>query len=154
MTIKIDHIDRRILNVLQEDGRLQNVELAKRIGLSPSACLRRVRLLEDAGVIEGYVAQVNPARVGAGFTVFARVWLKAQDEKTVNSFIREVEAMPQVMECLLMAGDCDFMLRVMVADLDAYRQFQITQLNNIKEVQNVKTDIPIQKIKQSSKILL
>lgn len=154
MPIKIDAIDRRILNQLQEDGRLQNVELARRVGLSPSACLRRVKLLEEAGVIERYVAQVNPAMVDAGFTVFSRVWLKSQDEKTVNGFIREVMAMPQVMECHLMAGDCDFLLRVTVADLDAYRQFQITHLNRIKDVQNVKTDIPMQKIKQSSRIPL
>lgn len=154
MSIKIDATDRRILNVLQEDGRLQNIELARRVGLSPSACLRRVKLLEEAGVIERYVAQINPSLVDAGFTVFARVWLKSQDEKTVNGFIREVMAMPQVMECHLMAGDCDFLLRVTVADLDAYRQFQIVHLNRIKDVQNVKTDIPMQKIKQSSKISL
>ncbi|WAW11340.1 Lrp/AsnC family transcriptional regulator [Oxalobacter vibrioformis] len=152
--MKIDAIDRRILNVLQEDGRIQNVELARRVGLSPSACLRRVRLLEDTGVIVRYVAQINPSLVDAGFTVFARVWLKEQDEKTVNGFIREVMAMPEVMECHLMAGDSDFLLRVTVADLDAYRQFQITRLNPIKDVQNVKTDIPMQQIKQSSRILL
>ena len=150
----MDAIDRRILNMLQEDGRLQNVELARRVGLSPSACLRRVKLLEEAGVIERYVAQINPAMVDAGFTVFSRVWLKSQDEKTVNGFIREVMAMPQVMECHLMAGDCDFLLRVTVADLDAYRQFQIAYLNRIRDVQNVKTDIPMQQIKQSSKIPL
>ncbi|NLC23955.1 MAG: Lrp/AsnC family transcriptional regulator [Oxalobacter sp.] len=154
MSIKIDAIDRRILNVLQEDGRIQNVELARRVGLSPSACLRRVRLLEETGVIVRYVAQINPSLVDAGFTVFARVWLKEQDEKTVNGFIREVMAMPEVMECHLMAGDSDFLLRVTVADLDAYRQFQITRLNPIKDVQNVKTDIPMQQIKQSSRILL
>lgn len=145
----MDTVDRRILMALQEDGRLQNIELAKRVGLSPSPCLRRVRLLEEAGVIERYVAILDPAKVGAAFTVFARVWLKGQDEDTVNHFVEQVQQMPQVMECHLMAGDCDFLLRVVVADLDAYRRFQVEHLNRIKGVQNVKTEIPMQKIKQS-----
>lgn len=154
MPIELDRIDRRILAVLQEDGRIQNVELAKRVGLSPSPCLRRVRLLEEAGVIERYVALLDPAKVGAGFTVFARVWLNGQDEDTVNHFIETVRSFPEVMECHLMAGDCDFMLRVAVADLDAYRRFQIAHLNRIKGVQNVKTEIPMQRIKQTSELPL
>lgn len=152
--MSIDRIDRQILNALQEDGKLQNIELAKRVGLSPSPCLRRVRLLEEAGIIQGYVAQLDAAKVGAGLTVFARVWLKGQDEETVNDFITEVKDMPQVMECHLMAGDCDFLLRIAVADLDAYRQFQIHHLNRIKVVQSVKTEIPMQNIKLTSKITL
>ncbi|MBZ9557340.1 Lrp/AsnC family transcriptional regulator [Halomonas coralii] len=154
MPHQLDRIDRRILNALQEDGRLQNVELAKRVGLSPSPCLRRVRLLEEAGVIEGYVALLDPAKVGAGLTVFARLWLTGQDEETVNHFIDEVKDMPQVMECHLMAGDCDFLLRIAVADLDAYRRFQIEHLTRIRGVQSVKTEIPMQKIKHTSKIEL
>jgi Lrp/AsnC family leucine-responsive transcriptional regulator len=150
----LDNIDRRILNVLQDDGRLQNVELAKRVGLSPSPCLRRVRLLEEAGIILSYTARVNAAKVGAGLTVFARVWLTGQDEHTVNQFIDAVNAMPQVTECHLMAGDCDFLLRVVTADLDAYRQFQIKHLTQLKIVQSIKTEIPMQKIKQTSKIYL
>lgn len=152
--MKLDNIDRRILNALQEDGRLQNVDLAKRVGLSPSPCLRRVRLLEEAGVIERYVAVVDPAKVGAGLTVFVRVWLKGQDEETVNSFVAAIKDMPEVTECHLMAGDCDFLLRVVSQDLDAYRQFQMTHLARLKAVQNVKSEIPMQRIKQTSTILL
>ncbi|WP_321848110.1 Lrp/AsnC family transcriptional regulator [Pseudomonas paraveronii] len=154
MTVQLDKIDRRILNALQEDGRLQNVELAKKVGLSASPCLRRVRLLEEAGIIERYVAILNATKVGAGLTIFTRVWLKGQDEKTVNSFIEAIIGMPQVTECHLMAGDCDFLLRVAVANLDAYRLFQISQLGKLKEVQSFKTEIPMQKVKQTSKILL
>ncbi len=154
MTVELDNIDRRILNALQEDGRLQNVELAKKVGLSPSPCLRRVRLLEEAGIIERYVAILDAAKVGAGFTIFTRVWLKGQDEETVSKFIKAVNNMPQVTECHLMAGDCDFLLRVAVANLDAYRQFQINELGKLKEVQSFKTEIPMQKIKQTSKIQL
>lgn len=154
MPLVLDKIDRRILAALQQDGRMQNVELAKRVGLSPSPCLRRVRQLEDAGVIDRYVALLNAAKVGAGFTVFARVWLAGQDEDTVNHFIAAIRALPQVMECHLMAGDCDFLLRIAVADLDAYRRFQIEHLNRIKGVQSVKTEIPMEKIKLTAELPL
>lgn len=149
MPITLDKIDRRILAALQEDGRMQNVDLAKRVGLSPSPCLRRVRLLEEAGVVDRYVALLDATKVGLGFTVFARVWLTGQDEDTTNHFVESVKSFPEVLECYLMAGDCDFLLRVAVADLDAYRRFQVEHLNRIKGVQSVKTEIPMQKIKQS-----
>lgn len=149
MPMPLDRLDRRILEVLQQDGRIQNVDLARRVGLSPSPCLRRVRLLEEAGVIERYVALLDASKIGAGFTVFARVWLTGQDEETVGNFVEQIRSFPQVLECHLMAGDCDFLLRVVVADLDAYRRFQVEHLNRIKGVQNVKTEIPMQKIKQS-----
>lgn len=150
--MKLDSIDRRILNVLQRDGRVQNVELAKEVGLSPSPCLRRVRLLEEAGVIERYVAVLNAAKVDKGLTVFARVWLKGQDVETVDHFTEAVKRLPEVVECHLMAGDCDFLLRVVAADLDEYRQFQIKHLTRIKGVQSVKTEIPMQKIKLTSEL--
>ena len=150
--MKLDEIDRRILQVLQSNGRLQNVELAKEVGLSPSPCLRRVRLLEEAGIIERYVAVVNANKVGMGLTVFARIWLKGQDAETVDHFNEAIRQLTQVVECHLMAGDCDFLLRIVAADLDDYRQFQIKHLTRIKGVQSVKTEIPMQKIKQTSEI--
>jgi DNA-binding Lrp family transcriptional regulator len=134
------------LDALQRDGRLQNLELARLVGLSPSACLRRVRLLEEGGYIDRYVALLNEAKVGRGFTVFVRVWLRGQDEDTTNHFINSIKSFPEVLECHLMAGDCDFLLRVAVADLDAYRQFQMQHLNRIAGVQNTKTEIPMQRI--------
>lgn len=152
--MKLDHIDRRILAALQRDGRMQNVDLAQQVGLSPSSCLRRVRLLEQAGVIERYVALLDPAKVGAGFTVFARVWLTGQDVATVDHFNAAILKLPQVVECHLMAGDCDFLLRIVAADLDAYRRFQIEHLTRIKGVQSVKTEIPMQKVKQASELPL
>jgi Lrp/AsnC family transcriptional regulator, leucine-responsive regulatory protein len=90
MSIRLDEIDRRILAALQRDGRLQNVDLAEQVGLSPSPCLRRVRLLEEAGVIERYVALLSASKIGLGLTVFARVWLTEQDQQTVDGFIEEV----------------------------------------------------------------
>jgi len=147
--MQLDRIDRRILTALQRNGRLTNVELAKEVGLSPSPCLRRVRQLEEAGIIENYVALLNAGRIGLGMTVFVRVWLTGQDEDTVNHFIESVQQLPQVVECHLMAGDCDFLLRVVSADLEAYRRFQAERLARIKGVRSVKTDIPMQKVKLS-----
>lgn len=152
MPMKLDAIDRRILRALQKNGRLQNLELAKLVGLSPSPCLRRVRLLEEAGVIERYVALLDPAKVNASLTLFVRVWLTGQDEETVNRFIDAVRELPEVLECHLMAGDCDFLLRVVAADLTSYRQFQVKHLACIKGVQNVKTEIPMQKVKLTSEL--
>ncbi|KAJ3472443.1 hypothetical protein NLI96_g13348 [Meripilus lineatus] len=148
----LDEIDRSILRKLQEDGRIQNVELADAVGLSPSPCLRRVRILEESGIIERYVALLNARKVGAGLTVFVRIWLTSQDAKTVNHFTAEIQKHPQIVECHLMAGDCDFLLRVVAADLDAYRQLQIDHLTRIKGVQSVKTEIPIQQIKLTSSL--
>jgi DNA-binding Lrp family transcriptional regulator len=152
--MQLDSIDLAILRILQKEGRVQNVELAERVGLSPSPCLRRVRLLEEEGVIERYVAQVDPAKVGLSLTVFARVWLSGQDEETVGPFVEAIRKLPQVIECHLMAGDCDFVLRVVTADLEAYRRFQVEYLGRIKGVRNIKTEIPMQRIKQSSEIPL
>lgn len=152
MPAELDRIDRAILNALQEDGRLPNNDLAERVGLSPSPCLRRVRLLEQRGVITRYVALIDPAEVGMGMTFFARVWLTGQDEDTVNSFVDAVKSLPQVVECHLMAGDCDFLLRVVGADIDAYRRFQAEHLGRIKGVQSIKTEIPMQKVKQTTAI--
>ncbi|CAB1214105.1 Lrp/AsnC family transcriptional regulator [Acinetobacter bouvetii] len=150
----MDQTDKRILQALQRNGKLQNNELAQRVGLSPSPCLRRVKQLEDDGIIEKYVALLHPQKLNLGLTVFARIWLKGQDEKTVNAFVDAIQDMPEVVECQLMAGDCDFFLRIVVADLDAYRQFQIQRLNKINSIQNVKTEIPLQKIKQTTELPL
>lgn len=151
---KLDAIDRRILRTLQKNGRMQNIELAEQVGLSPSPCLRRVKMLEESGVIERYVALVDASKIGMGLTVFARVWLTSQHAETVDHFTEEVKRLPQVVECHLMAGDCDFLLRIVAADLDAYRKFQVDHLTRIKGVQSVKTEIPMQKIKLTSELPL
>lgn len=152
MPMQLDDIDRKILRALQRDGRMQNIELAKEVGLSPSPCLRRVRLLEQAGIIDRYVAVLNPAKIGKRLTLFARVWLKAQDEDTIEHFVAEVLKLPQVLECYLMLGDCDVLVRVVAEDIDDYRRFQSEHLSRIKGVQNVKTDVPSQVVKQSSEL--
>lgn len=152
--MNLDEMDRRILRVLQRDGRIQNTDLAREVGLSPSPCLRRVRLLEEAGVIDRYVAVLNPKLVGVGLSFFARVWLTGQDARTTDHFVAEVLKLPQVIECYLMLGDCDAMLRVVAADIEEYRNFQVTHLSRVKGVQSVKTDVPAQVVKQSSELPL
>jgi len=149
MTIELDEMDRRILRALQRDGRLQNNELAQEVGLSPSPCLRRVRLLEEAGVIERYVAVLNPASVGIGMTLFTRVWLTAQDAETIEHFIEAMQQLPQIVECYIMLGESDALLRVVVKDLDDYRRFQTKHLTRANGIQNVKTDLPSQIVKQT-----
>lgn len=152
--MNLDSIDRRILAVLQKKGRIQNLELSKEVGLSPSPCLRRVRLLEEAGVIKGYAALLDAAKIGMKLTVFARVWLNGQDVETTDHFVKEVIRLPQVVECHLMAGDCDFILRIVAADLDDYRSFQVEHLGRIKGVKSIKTEIPMQECKLSPELPL
>lgn len=147
--MRLDEIDKRILRALQRDGRIQNIELAKEVGLSPSPCLRRVKLLEDAGMIDRYVAVLNPAKVGLSLSMFARVWLTAQDAETIDRFIAAMKKLPEVMECYIMLGESDALLRVAVSDLDDYRQFQSTHLTKVNGIQNVKTDVPSQIVKQT-----
>ncbi|OTG72315.1 AsnC family transcriptional regulator [Acinetobacter sp. ANC 4169] len=150
----MNQTDKRILQALQRNGKLQNNELVQIVGLSPSPCLRRVKQLEDDGIIEKYVALLNPQKMQLGLTVFARIWLKGQDEATVNQFIDAIMDIPEIVECQLMAGDCDFFLRIVVSDLEAYRKFQINHLNKISGIQNVKTEIPLQSVKQTTELPL
>lgn len=152
--MNLDSIDLKILKELQGNGKLQNNELAAKVGLSPSPCLRRVRNLEEQGIINKYVALINPVKVGKPLSVFARVWLKGQDAKTIEHFTQAMMELDQVVECYFMAGDCDFLLRIVAKDIDDYRQFQIKKLSKLDEVQSVKTEIPMQKIKQTSEIPL
>lgn len=148
--MKLDDIDRRILRELQRDGRVQNNELAKRVGLSPSPCLRRVKLLEEAGIIARYVAVIDQAKVGLKLSMFARVWLTAQDAETIDRFIAAMRRLPEVVECYIMLGESDALLRVVVADLADYRRFQSTHLTRTNGIQNVKTDVPSEVVKQTA----
>ena len=147
--MQLDDIDRRILRELQQDGRLQNIELARRVGLSPSPCLRRVKLLEDAGIIGRYVAVVDQAKVGLGLSMFARISLTAQDAETIDHFIAAMKRLPEVVECYIMLGESDALLRVVVSDLSDYRRFQSTHLTRKNGIQTVKTDVPSETVKQS-----
>ncbi len=150
----LDAIDRRILRVLQNNGRISNVELANQVGLSPSPCLRRVRLLEESGIIDRYIAVLNPTKVGVGLTVFVRVWFKTQDAAITHQFAETVRKFPEVVECYLTTGECDAIMRVVTADLHAYWRFQSDHLTRIPSVQSVKTDVPMETIKASHELPL
>jgi Lrp/AsnC family transcriptional regulator, leucine-responsive regulatory protein len=150
----LDRLDRRILAALQRDGRMHNTDLAREVGLSPSPCLRRVNLLEESGVIDRYVALVNPAKVGYPMTFFTRVWLLAQDEETISRFVAAMEQLPQVLECYLMLGDSDALMRVVAADIEDYRCFQSAHMTKANGIQNVKTDVPSQTVKQTTALPL
>ena len=130
----IDELDLRILDRLQDNGRMTNQELSDQIGLSPSPCLRRVRQLEGAGVITGYVALVDPGAIGLSVTAFVRVRLDQQDDRHLAAFESAVAEFPEVMECYLMTGEADYQLRVLVGSLNEFEDFLRHRLTRIDGV--------------------
>jgi DNA-binding Lrp family transcriptional regulator len=145
---KLDKIDRRILRELQDDGRMTNVDLAERVGLSAPPCLRRVRALEEAGVIRGYHAELSAAALGYNITVFAQVGLSSQADSDLRAFMDLVEKWPQVRECHMMAGETDFLLKVVAEDWEAYETFLTRQLTTAPNVSHVKSALSIRTAKQ------
>jgi Lrp/AsnC family leucine-responsive transcriptional regulator len=146
----LDKIDCHILDVLQRDGRISNQDLADRVGLSPSPCLRRVKLLESSGIIQKYVALVNPIAVGRGLQAIVEVRLDRQTSASVDRFEKEILKYPQVLECYLMAGDWDYVLRVAARDLEEFREFCVNSLAKIAGVGNVKSNISMKQVKYST----
>jgi Lrp/AsnC family leucine-responsive transcriptional regulator len=142
----LDAIDRKIINALQENARLSNVDLARRVGLSPSPCLRRVRALEDAGVITRYVALVDQAVVGLPVSVFVSVSLERQVEAALETFEAAVKQRPEVMECYLMTGTSDYLLRVVVSDLEAYERFLKEHLTRIAGVRSIQSSFALKQV--------
>lgn len=141
--IKLDKIDRRILGTLQDDGRITNVELAKQAGISAPPCLRRVRALEEAGYIKGYHAQVEPNYLGYGVVVFAQVKLISQAESDLKKFESLVDSWPMVREAYMLAGETDFMLKIVAHDWDDYQKFLTTDLTSAPNVTSVRSALAI-----------
>ena len=141
--VKLDRIDRRILRDLQDDGRMTNVELARRAGISAPPCLRRVRALEEAGFVRGYHADLNPESLGYGVTVFAQVGLASQAETDLRGFEELVSSWPLVRECHMLAGETDFLLKIVADDWDAYHRFLTAQLTSAPCVAHVKSALAI-----------
>jgi DNA-binding Lrp family transcriptional regulator len=150
----LDEIDIRILDLLQRDGRISNQDLADQVGLSPSPCLRRTRLLESAGVIQRYVALVDPAAAGQRLQAIVEVRLDRQTSASVAAFEKEILKYPQVLECYLMAGDWDYMLRVVARDLEDFREFCVNSLAKFPAVRNVKSNICMKQVKCSTALPL
>jgi Lrp/AsnC family transcriptional regulator, leucine-responsive regulatory protein len=144
--MQIDEIDRRILSVLQEDGRITNQDLADRVGLSPSPCLRRVRHLESAGIVSHYVALLDPASVGLGVTAFVRIRLGAQDDAQLERFETAITQFSEVMECYLMTGDSDYQLRLQVGSLQEFEDFLRQKLTKIPGVSQVTSSFALRPI--------
>lgn len=145
--VKLDRIDRRILRDLQDSGRMTNVELARRAQISAPPCLRRVRALEDGGVIKGYHAELNAAALGFNVTVFAHVGLASQAEHDLKAFEDLVNSWPQVRECHMLAGETDFLLKIVAEDWDAYQKFLTTKLTTAPNVSHVKSALAIRSAK-------
>jgi Lrp/AsnC family transcriptional regulator, leucine-responsive regulatory protein len=142
----LDDIDRKILSVLQTDGRITNQELADLVGLSPSPCLRRVRQLEQSGIIAHYVALLDPNAVGLGVTAFVRVRLNAQDDIQLARFETAIAAFSEVMECYLMTGDSDYQIRVLVGSLQEFEDFLRQKLTRLPGVSQVTSSFALRPI--------
>jgi Lrp/AsnC family transcriptional regulator, leucine-responsive regulatory protein len=151
---KLDRTDRRILDLLQRDGRLTNAELAERVALSPSPCLRRVRALEEAGVIRQYVALVDPGQVGLGLLAYVVVKLEKRGKMPVDEFSAAVQGWPEVVGCYAMTGDMDYLLRVHVEDLEHFSRFVLDRLLKQPGVIDVKSNFVLERIKDTTALPL
>ena len=146
--LKLDSIDKRILAELQADGRMTNVELAKRVQISPPPCLRRVRALEEAGFINGYHADLSPKSLGFEITVFVMIGLSSQNEADLKAFEDHVRQMPFVRECYMLNGENDFILKCVAHDLSEFQSFLTEKLTPAKNVAHVKTALVIRPAKR------
>ena len=144
--MKLDRLDRRILDELQREGRIANADLADRVGLSPSACLRRVRALEDAGIIDKYVALLDQRKLGRQMDVFVEISLTGQSNEVLEAFERAVTRSSEIMECFLMAGDADYLLRVTAADPTDFERIHRDQLARLPGVLRMKSSFAIRPI--------
>lgn len=148
--IKLDNLDRRILSALQRDARLTNVQLAEEVGLSPSPCLRRVRLLEEKGIIRGYQAALDRGEVGLGLTVFVGIKVKQHHDELARAFREEVVKLQEVVSCHLVSGEADFLLQVVVPDLAAYEALLQEKLLKLPGVSDIRSNFAISTVKAQS----
>lgn len=150
----MDAIDLRILQNLQRDARISNVELARAVNLSPSPCLARVRALEREGVIERYVTLLDAKKLGLTVSVLVQVTLEKQIEPALEAFEKAVRDRPEVMECYLMTGDADYLLRVLVADVPAFERFILDFLSRVPGVGNIKSSFALKQVKYQTALPL
>ena len=150
----LDAIDRGIVAALQSDGRLSNVELADRVGLSPSPCLRRVKQLEREGYIEAYRAVLGRSRVGLGFTVFVGLKINGHADDRADALHDAIIAMPEVVACHMVSGEADYLLEVVVPDLEHYREFLNSKLLNLPIIKEVRSNIAIETLKSGAPLPL
>lgn len=149
---KLDRIDKKILVELQQDGRLSNVELAKRVGLSATPCLERVRRLEQEGFILGYNARIDPNKVGAALLVFVEITLSKTSPEGFDEFSKAVQKLPEILECHLVSGSFDFLLKTRVANMAAYRELLGETLLRLPSVRESRTYVVMEEVKQAGLI--
>ncbi len=152
--MKIDEIDKRILRHLQQDSKKTNKEIANDLGLSVTAVYERIRKLEREGIISKYVALLDPEKVEKGFMVLCQIKLIQHKKDFLTKFEKEITSLPEVIECLHVSGDYDYILKVLVKDMDAYREFMVTKLTSLDHIGSTKSIFTINKVKQSTMISL
>ncbi|QEX21157.1 transcriptional regulator [Hypericibacter adhaerens] len=145
----IDEIDRKIIAAVQNDGRITTQDLAQKVGLSPSPCARRVRLLEEDGVIKGYTAVIDQKKVGLPISAFASIKLERQREEDLDRFGKAVARWPEVVDCYLMTGRQDYLMRIVVRDLEAYERFLKDKLTRLDNVASIETSFALGQVKRS-----
>ncbi len=149
----LDRFDREILNILQTDGRISNQDLAERIGLSPSPCLRRVRALEEAGIISGYRAVVEPKKMGLSLMALIHVSMDQHTPERFEGLEAAVRDIPEILECLLITGqDADYQLKVVVQDMDAYQELLLHRITRIPGVTGVHTSFVLRRVMERSSV--
>ena len=147
--MKFDKIDLKILKLLQQNSKITNLELSKKIGLSPAPTLERVKKLEQSGVIQSYHAKVDSAKIGLNVSTFVLVSLAWQKENALENFIQKIKAIDEVTECYIITGDGDFLLRIICKDIPAYEQLLFKKLSQIEEIERLKTLMTLSKVKKS-----
>ena len=152
--MKLDVVDLKILTELQRDGSLSNVELAKRVHLSPSPCLARVKALEQAGVIDRYVALANASVLGLGLNVFISISLKEQSKEALATFEQRIAEHDEVMECYLMTGDSDYLIRVALPDIAALEKFILEQLTPIAGIEKIRSSFALKQVRYKTALPL
>lgn len=152
--MNLDRIDYRILHFLQNDARMPNTLLAEAVGLSPSPCLRRVKALEAQGVLKRYVGIVDAHAVGLPINAFVSVSLRSQEKATLEMFQARITTYPEVMECYLMTGTSDYLLRVVMPDLESYERFLVEKLTKIAGIANIQTSFALKPIVQRTELPL
>ncbi|WP_113905926.1 leucine-responsive transcriptional regulator Lrp [Aliidiomarina celeris] len=150
----IDRIDRKILRLLQENGRISNAALSKAVGLSATPCLERVRKLERMGIIEGYTARINPDKLGSPLLVFVEITLSRTSSDAFAEFSEAARKTDEILECHLVSGDFDFLLKARVADMAAYRKLLGETLLNMPGVNESRTYVVMEAVKQDNKVLI
>lgn len=147
---KMDKIDLKILKILQENSKITNLELSKRIGLSPAPTLERVKKLENGNIIESYHAHVNAQAMGLNVNTFVLVKLAWHKENALDSFLQKVKAVPEITECYMITGDADFLMKIVAKDTQAYEKFLIRTLSQVEEVESIKTLMTLSKVKKET----